>query len=110
MAVYTHNTPARYTHGSTNRVQSAKGARATTFSRYLKGVRTRSRGTSWLTVAKRIYSQSFPTFGGSLGTTFYDSGFSGAPRYEAGFGSDKDLIEKSVNVVGKSSNTFRSHV
>jgi hypothetical protein len=99
MAVYTHTTPTRFIHGSTNRAQSVKGARATTFSRYLKGVRTRSRGTSLYPVAKRIYSEEFPKFGGSLGTSFANSGGN----------ADLDLLKKNVKVVGKSSNTFRSH-
>jgi hypothetical protein len=99
MAAYIHTTPARYTHGSTNRAQSVKGARSTTFARYLNGVRTRTRGTSLCKVAKRIYSEAWPQFGGSVGTTFADSGGN----------ADKDLIKKEVPVVGKSSNTFRSH-
>jgi hypothetical protein len=99
MAVYNHTTPARYIHGSTNRAQSVKGARSTTFARYLNGVRTRTRGTSLYKIAKRVYSEAWPQFGGSVGTSFSDSGGN----------VDKDLIKKNVKVVDKSSNTFRSH-
>jgi hypothetical protein len=107
MATYTHSTPARYTHGSTNRVHSVKGARNTVFLRHLRKARTRSRPTSLLKVAKRIYSESFPSFGGSFRTEFQDDGLAEAAGGTAD--PDFDHIKKSTRVVDKSSNTIRSH-
>ena len=100
MAVYTHSTPARYTHGSTNTITSKKGARATTFSRKISGLRTRSRDTSLLNVRKRIYSAGFPEFGAARNVTFVDG---------TDAGSTKDLVKKDTGVIGKSPSTFRSN-
>ena len=108
MATYTHaKTPGRYVHGSTNRTHSIKGARNTVFLRHLRKARTRSRPTSLLKVAKRIYSQAFPSFGASLGTVFQNF-----PLAEAAGGlgdPDYDHIKRVTNVVDKSNNSFRSH-
>ena len=103
MATYTHSTPARYTHGSTNRVHSVKGARNAVFLRHLRKARTRTRPTSLLKVAKRVYSESFDSFGGSKGTIFQDAALAESP------GADLDHIKKATKVVDKSSNTVRTH-
>ena len=70
MAVYTHSTAERYTHGSTNRVQSVKGARATTFSRATSNLRTRKRVAANFKTAERIYGADFPKFGAPLGVSY----------------------------------------
>lgn len=106
MATYIHSTPG-YTHSSTNRTHSVKGARNTVFLRHLRKARTRSRPTSLLKVAKRIYSQAFPDHGASLGTTFEN--FSLAEAASGAGDSDYDHIKKVTNVVDKPDNSFRSH-
>ena len=85
MAVYTHNTPKRYTSDNVR-------GRVSSFTRALMRLRTRIRNTSTFVTAERIYSEAWPAFGGSLGTQYLDGG-----------GSHKKIIAKQPRngAVGK---------
>ena len=87
ITVYTHNTPKRYTN--------SKGS----LTRAQKKLRSRTRDSSAYTTAELIYSDDWPIYGGSFRTTNEDYGST----------VSKNLIKKATNVVGKSSNTFRTH-
>ena len=73
MAVYTHNTPARYTHGGGDRVVAKANrtgrTRSATFVRHIDKLRTRTRVQGEFITRERVFDAN-RTLPLPLGTTY----------------------------------------
>ena len=102
--VYTHTTQSFTTAGNRN---GSKGV----LTRAQKKLRSRTRDSANFTTAERLFGgvnplnpfadniNTWPAHGASFRTTYADNNSDSKP----------DLIKKSTNVAGKSSNVFRTH-